>query len=87
MWRNSCKTGFLLNGSEVAPALNQQANVGLQKVAVGDATDCYGKFAVNQSADAKSLGISPNQRQTGFGVEGLGEFLIIKLVMWYSPSE
>ena len=43
-------------------ALHQQALVGLQDVAVGDATDRYGKFAVNHSVDAKELGRLPNQR-------------------------
>ena len=64
----------LLNGIEVVLALHQQAQVGLQNVAVGDATDRYGKFAVNQSVDAKALGILPNQRQTGVGGEVVGEF-------------
>jgi len=64
----------LLNGIEVVLALHQQAQVGLQNVAVGDATDSYGKFAVNQSVDAKALGILPNQRQTGVGGEIVGEF-------------
>ncbi len=47
---------------------------GLQNVAVGDAPGSYGEFAVNQSVDAKALGILPNQRQTGVGGEIVGEF-------------
>ena len=35
--------------------MHQQAQVGLQNVAVGDATDSHRKFAVNQSVDAKAL--------------------------------
>ena len=55
-------------------ALHQQAMVRLQNVAVGDAPDSYRKFAVNQNADAKALGIVPNQRQTGVGGERIGAF-------------
>ncbi len=57
----------LLNGIEVVLASHQQAQVGLQNVAVGDATDSYWKFAVNQSVNAKALAILSNQRQTGVG--------------------
>ena len=79
MWLNSCNTLLLFNGIEVVLALHQQAQVGLQNVAVGDATDRYGKFAVNQSVDAKALGILPNQRQTGVGGEIVGEFFDNKI--------
>ena len=41
---------------------------------VGDTTDNYGKFTVNQSVDVKALGILPNQRQTCVGGGVVGEF-------------
>ena len=69
----------LLNGIEAVLALHQQAQVGLQNVAVGDAADSYGRFPVNQSADAHTLGILPNQRQTGIGGEILEEFFDSKV--------
>ena len=59
---NSCNTVLLLNDIEVVLALHQQTQPGLQNVAVGDATDSYGEFAVNPSVDAKALGILPNRR-------------------------
>ena len=62
MWLTSCNTTSLFNGAEVVFAFHQQAQVGLQNVAVGDATDSYRKFAVNPSVDAKALGILPNRR-------------------------
>ena len=65
-------------------ALHQQAQIGLQNFVVGDATDSYRKFAVNQRVDIKALGILPNQRQTGVGSEVVGEFFNNK--MWCSPS-
>jgi len=74
MLLNSCNTLLLLNDIEVFLAFHQQTQPGLQNVALGDATDSYGEFAVNQSADAQALGILPNQRQTGVGVEDVGEF-------------
>ena len=64
----------IFNGIEVVLALHQQAQVGLQNVAVGDATDSYGKFAFNQSVDAKALARLVKQRQTGVGGEVVGEF-------------
>ena len=66
-------TPELVNSIAVVLAVHQQAEAGLQNFAVGDATDSYGKFAVNQSVDAKALGILPNQRQTGVGGEVVGE--------------
>jgi hypothetical protein len=41
---------------------------------VGDTTDSYGKFTVNQSVDVKALDILPNQRQTGVGGGVVGDF-------------
>jgi hypothetical protein len=49
--------------------LHQQAQVGLQNVAVGDATDTYREFTVNASPDIQSLHILPHQRQAGIGGE------------------
>ena len=59
-------------------ALHQQAMVRLQNVAVKEATDSYGKFSVDHSADAKALGTLPNLRQTGVGGEVIGEFFYNK---------
>jgi len=73
MWLISCNTTSIVNGIEVVHALDQQAQVGIQNVAVGDATDSYGRFAVNYSADAKALGVLPSQRQIGVGREVVGE--------------
>jgi len=41
---------------------------GLQNVAVGDAPGSYGEFAVNQSVDAKALGILPNSAKPALEV-------------------
>ena len=64
----------LPNGIGVALASQQQAKVGPQKVALGDAAKGLGKSVVKQSADAKVFGVLPKRRQAGVGGEVLGLF-------------
>ena len=65
----SARQGTKVHRARGVLDLHQQAQIGLQNFVVGDATDSYRKFAVNQSVVAKALGILPNQRQTGVGGE------------------
>ena len=74
----SARQGTIVHRARGVLALHQQAHVGLQNVAIGDATDSNGKLAVNQSVDAKVLGTLPNQRQTGVESEIVGEFFYNK---------
>ena len=69
----------LPNAIEVVLALHQQAQVELQNVVVGDATDSCGKFAVNHSIDAKALGILPNRFLSSVGGKVAGEFIVYKV--------
>ena len=59
---------------EVVFALHQQAQVGLQDVAVGDAANAYREFAVNPAADPQAFDVLPNQRQPCIGGEVVGQF-------------
>ena len=75
----SARQGTKVHRARGVLALHQQAHVGLQNVAIGDATDSNGKLAVNQSVDAKVLRTLPNQRQTGVEFEIVGEFFYNKV--------
>jgi hypothetical protein len=50
-------TTKFFNHIEVVLALHQQAQTGLQNVAVGDTTDTYREFVVNASTDSKTFKI------------------------------
>ena len=67
-------TPKFLNGIEVVLALHQQAQVGLQNVAVGDTTDTYRELAVNAITDSQALHVLTHQRQSGVGSKVVGEF-------------
>jgi hypothetical protein len=56
----------LFNRIEVVFPLHQQAQVGLQDVAVGDV---YREFAVNAGTDSQAFHALPDQRQSGIGGE------------------
>ena len=62
------------NRIEVVLALHQQAQVGLQNIAVGDATDAHREFAVNAMAQPQAFDVWPNQCQARIGGEVVGQF-------------
>ena len=64
---------------EVIFALRQQAQVGLQNIAVGDAAHAGREFAVNALADFQALGVLPHQGQSGIGGEVVGQFFDIEV--------
>ena len=66
-------TSKFFNGIEVVLTLHQQAQVGLQNVAIGDTTDTYREFAVNAIADTQAVHILTNQCQSGIEGEVVGQ--------------
>jgi len=50
-----------------------QAQVGLQDVAVLDATDTHWEFVVNASTDSQAFHVLSNQGQSGIGGEVVGQ--------------
>ena len=65
-------TPKFLDCIEVALALHQQVQEGLQNIAVRNATATHREFALNASADSQTFHILPHQRQSGIGGEVVG---------------